>query len=124
MKSWLASLLINTIALMVVAGYFDGFHIENISAALLASVLLSLFNVFLKPILVLFTLPVTIISLGLFLIVINAALLSLTAELMGDSFNIDGFGMALLAAIIISLLNMFLTNFILEPMKKRKKKRR
>jgi putative membrane protein len=124
MKSWLASLIINTIALMVVAGYFDGFHIENISAALLASVLLSLFNVFLKPILVLLTLPVTIISLGLFLIVINAALLSLTAELMGDSFNIDGFGMALLAAIIISLLNMFLTNFILEPMKKRKKKRR
>ncbi|OOE14312.1 phage holin family protein [Fictibacillus arsenicus] len=124
MKSWLASLLINTIALMVVAGYFDGFHIENISAALLASVLLSLFNVFLKPILVLLTLPVTIISLGLFLIVINAALLSLTAELMGDSFDIDGFGMALLAAIIISLLNMFLTNFILEPMKKRKKKRR
>jgi putative membrane protein len=122
MKSWLASLLINTIALMVVAGYFDGFHIENISAALLASIMLSLFNVFLKPILVLLTLPVTIISLGLFLIVINAALLSLTAELMGDSFNIDGFGMALLAAIIISLLNMFLTNFILEPMKKRKKK--
>jgi putative membrane protein len=124
MKSWLASLIINTIALMVVAGYFEGFHIQNISAALLASVLLSLFNVFLKPILVLLTLPVTIISLGLFLIVINAALLSLTAELMGDSFNIDGFGMALLAAIIISLLNMFLTNFILEPMKKRKKKRR
>jgi putative membrane protein len=124
MKSWLASLIINTIALMVVAGYFDGFHIENISAALLASVLLSLLNVFLKPILVLLTLPVTIISLGLFLIVINAALLSLTAELMGDSFNIDGFGMALLAAIIISLLNMFLTNFILEPLKKRKKKRK
>jgi putative membrane protein len=124
MKSWLASLLINTIALMVVAGYFDGFHIENISAALLASILLSLFNVFLKPFLVLLTLPVTIISLGLFLIVINAALLSLTAELMGDSFNIDGFGMALLAAFIISLLNMFLTNFVLDPLKKRKKKRR
>ncbi|MBY6036873.1 phage holin family protein [Fictibacillus nanhaiensis] len=122
MKSWIASFIINTIALMVVAGYFEGFHIENISAALLASVLLSLFNVFLKPILVLLTLPVTIISLGLFLIVINAALLSLTAELMGESFNIDGFGMALLAAVIISLLHMFLTTFILEPLKKRKKR--
>lgn len=123
MKSWLASLIINTIALMVVAGYFDGFHIENITAALSASVLLSLFNVFLKPILILLTLPVTIFSLGLFLIVINAALLSLTAELMGDSFNIDGFGMALIAAIIISLLNMFLTNFVLEPLKKRQKRK-
>ena len=120
--SWLASLLINTIALMVVAGYFVAFHIENISAALLASVLLSLFNVFLKPVLVLLTLPVTIFSLGLFLIVINAALLSLTAELMGSSFNIDGFGMALLAAIIISLLNMFLTNFVLEPLRKKRKR--
>ncbi|MCM3718287.1 phage holin family protein [Fictibacillus phosphorivorans] len=124
MKSWIVSLLINTIALMVVAGYFEAFHVESIGAALLASVLLSLFNVFLKPILVLLTLPVTIFSLGLFLIVINAALLSLTAELMGDSFNIDGFSMALLAAVIISLLNMFLTNFILEPLKKNKKKRR
>ncbi|MCM3731461.1 phage holin family protein [Fictibacillus nanhaiensis] len=124
MKSWLASLLINTIALMVVAGYFEEFHIENIGAALLASVLLSLFNVFLKPVLVILTLPVTIISLGLFLIVINAALLSLTAELMGDSFNIDGFGMALLAAVIISLLNMFLTNFVLDPLKQKKKKRK
>jgi putative membrane protein len=123
MKSWLASLLINTIALMVVAGYFESFHIENISAAFFASILLSLFNVFLKPLLVLLTLPVTIVSLGLFLIVINAALLSLTAELMGDSFNIDGFGMALLAAVIISLLNMFLTNFIVEPLKKRSKKK-
>lgn len=123
MKSWLASLIINTIALMVVAGYFDGFHIENITAALSASVLLSLFNVFLKPILILLTLPVTIFSLGLFLIVINAALLSLTAELMGDSFNIDGFGMALIAAIIISLLSMFLTNFVLEPLKKRQKRK-
>jgi putative membrane protein len=108
---------------MVVAGYFDGFHIENIGAALLASVLLSLFNVFLKPLLIILTLPVTIVSLGLFLIVINAALLSLTAELMGDSFNIDSFGMALLASIIISLLNMFLTNFIYEPLKKRRKRK-
>ncbi len=122
MMSWFASLLINTVALMVVAGYFDGFYIENISAALLASVLLSLFNVFLKPILILLTLPVTIFSLGLFLIVINAALLSLTAELMGSSFNIDGFGMALLAAVIISLLNMFLTNFVLEPLRKKRKR--
>jgi putative membrane protein len=122
MKGWLASLLINTVALMVVAGYFEGFHIENISAAFLASILLSLFNVFLKPILVLLTLPVTIVSFGLFLIVINAALLSLTAELIGDSFNIDGFGMALIAAVIISLLNLFLTNFVWEPLKKKKRK--
>jgi putative membrane protein len=123
MKSWLVSLLINTVTLMVVAGYFEGFHIENIGAAILASVILSLFNVFLKPILVLLTLPVTIFSLGLFLIVINAALLSLTAELMGPSFDIDSFGMALLASVIISLLNMFLTNFVYEPLKKRKKRK-
>ncbi|WNB92787.1 phage holin family protein [Bacillus sp. NEB1478] len=123
MRNWIISLLINTIALMVVAGYFDSFHIENIGAALLASVLLSLFNVFLKPLLIILTLPVTIVSLGLFLIVINAALLSLTAELMGNSFNIDSFGMALLASIIISLLNMFLTNFIYEPLKKRRKRK-
>lgn len=119
MKKLLISLVVNTVVLMVVAGYFDGFHLDGFSAAVVASILLSIMNVIVKPILIILTLPVTILSLGLFLIVINAVTLMLTAGIMGSAFTIDGFGMALLAAIIISLLNMLINNIIVKPMQKK-----
>lgn len=115
------SLVVNAVVLMVVAGYYEPFHLEGVGAAFLASVILSIFNLFIKPILILLTLPVTVLSFGLFLIVINAILLLLTAEVMGKSFEIDGFGAAFLAAIIISVLNLLIQNFIIEPMQKRKR---
>ncbi|SDN00705.1 putative membrane protein [Fictibacillus solisalsi] len=114
-------MLVNTVVLMVVAGYYEPFKLEGAGAALLASIILSIFNLFIKPVLVLLTLPVTVLSFGLFLIVINAVLLMLTAEVMGSSFEIDGFGAAFLAAIIISILNLLIQNFIIEPMQKRKR---
>ncbi|KSU83174.1 MULTISPECIES: phage holin family protein [Fictibacillus] len=119
--NWIISLLVNTVVLMVVAGYYEPFKLEGAGAALLASIILSIFNLFIKPVLVLLTLPVTVLSFGLFLIVINAVLLMLTAEVMGSSFEIDGFGAAFLAAIIISILNLLIQNFIIEPMQKRKR---
>ncbi|MDN4072116.1 phage holin family protein [Fictibacillus terranigra] len=121
MFNWFISLLVNTVVLMVVAGYYPPFHLEGAGAAFLASVILSIFNLFIKPILVLLTLPVTVLTFGLFLIVINAILLMLTAQVMGDQFDIDGFGAAFLAAIIIAILNLLIQNFIIEPMQKKKR---
>ncbi|WNF36550.1 phage holin family protein [Bacillaceae bacterium IKA-2] len=119
MMRWLIHLLVNSVVLVVVAGYFESFHLESISAAIIASVLLSIINFIVKPILVILTLPVTVISLGLFLFVINAITLLITAGLMGDAFVINGFGMAVLAAIIISVLNMLIYSFIVKPIRKR-----
>lgn len=116
---WLIHLLVNSVVLVVVAGYFSEFYLESVSAAIIASVLLSIINVIVKPILVILTLPVTVITFGLFLFVINAVTLMITASLMGDAFHISGFGMAFLAAIIISVLNMLINNFVVKPMQKK-----
>ncbi|RXJ01717.1 phage holin family protein [Anaerobacillus alkaliphilus] len=116
---WLIHLLVNSVVLVVVAGYFEGFYLESVSAAILASVLLSIINVLIKPILVILTLPVTVVTFGLFLFVINAITLMITAALMGDAFQISGFGMAIIASIIISLLNMLINNFVVKPMQKK-----
>ena len=117
---WLASILVNSLILIVVAGYIDTFHLEGISAAITASLIISILNVIVKPILVILTLPVTILSLGLFLFVINAVTLYLTQAIMGDSFSIDGFGTAVLAAIIISILNLLIQKVIVEPIQEKK----
>lgn len=118
---WLASILVNSLVLIVVAGYLESFHLEGIGAAILASFILSILNVIVKPILVILTLPVTFFTLGLFLFVINAITLYLTQSIMGDSFVIDGFGTAILAAIIISILNLLIEMIIIKPLQDKKK---
>jgi putative membrane protein len=104
---------------MALAGYFhESFHITGFFAAFQASILLSILNVLVRPILILFTLPATILTLGLFLFVINAITLEITDALMGNAFEISGFGMALLVAIIMSIVNLVIQKTILEPAKK------
>ncbi|MGX6445308.1 phage holin family protein [Neobacillus sp. K501] len=112
---WLLGILLNAVLFMAIAGYFsESFHLEGFAAAVLASVLLSILNVLVRPILIILTLPVTILTLGFFLFVVNAITLELTDYLMGDAFEISGFGMALLAAVIISLVNLVIQKTILE----------
>ncbi|MBM7606172.1 phage holin family protein [Metabacillus litoralis] len=120
MVKWIVSILVNALILIVVAGFFDSFHLSGIGAALGASFILSVLNVLIKPFLILLTLPVTVLTLGLFLFVINAITLMITEGLMGDSFVIEGFGTALIAAIFISLLHLMIQKGIVEPMKKSK----
>lgn len=117
---WAASILVNALVLIVVAGYFDSFYLSGVGAAIIASLILSVLNVLVKPILILLTLPVTVLSLGLFLFVINAITLQLTAFLMGDAFQIDGFGTAILAAIVIAIINLLIQKAVVEPLQQRK----
>ncbi|WP_078414271.1 phage holin family protein [Priestia abyssalis] len=119
MLHWFISILVNALVLIVVAGYIDAFYLESVSAAILASILLSVLNVIVKPVLILLTLPVTVLTLGLFLFVINAITLMMAQSIMGDSFVIEGFGTAMIAAIIISLLNILIQKFIIERLQKR-----
>ncbi|HLR65685.1 phage holin family protein [Virgibacillus alimentarius] len=114
---WLLSILLNSIALIAVAQLFDSFHLESFGTAVLASFILSILNVLVKPILVIFTLPITFLTLGLFLFVINAITLMITQGLMDESFVIDGFGTAIIAAFVISMLNMLLNSLARETIK-------
>ncbi|MEN2467820.1 phage holin family protein [Ornithinibacillus sp. FSL M8-0202] len=106
------SLVLNAVALIVVAQLFNSFHLEGFGTALLAALILAVLNVVVKPILIILTLPFTILTLGLFLFVINALTLMITQGVMGDSFVIDGFGTALLAAVILSIINLFLNRVV------------
>ncbi|SET10193.1 putative membrane protein [Oceanobacillus limi] len=117
LKRALLSIFLNAVALIAVAQLFDAFHLDGFGAALLASFILGILNVLLKPILIILTLPITVVSLGLFLFVINAITLMITQALMGSTFVIEGFGTAIIAAIVISILNLLLNQLMKDTMK-------
>ncbi|MFD1038852.1 phage holin family protein [Virgibacillus byunsanensis] len=115
---WFISIFLNAVALIAVAQLFDGFQLKGFGTALLASLILSVLNIIIKPILIVFTLPITFLTLGLFLFVINAITLMITQALMDASFVIEGFGTAIIAAIVISILNLLLNQLVKDTMKK------
>src|SRR5699024_7230045 len=110
-------ILVNSIVIIAVAGLFpSSFHVANIQTAILASVILLLLNTLVKPILVLITLPVTVITMGFFLFIINAITLSMAASLVGPSFSISGFSTALMISMIMSALNFSLQQVFIRPL--------
>lgn len=93
--------LLSAAALLAVAYLYGGVEVRNFQAALLAALLIGLLNLLLRPLLVLLTLPVTIVTLGLFLFVINALLFWWAADLL-DGFYVRSFSAALLGSLIYS----------------------
>lgn len=113
---WILGILINAVLFVAIAGFFkDSFYLSGFGAAIGASFMLSILNILVKPILIILTLPVTVLTLGLFLFVINAVTLMITDGFMGDSFEIDGFGTAILVSVIMSIVNLNIQKAILEP---------
>ena len=110
MKVLLVRWLVNTTALLVVAHVVSGVTLANWQTVFVASLVLGLLNAFLRPVLILLTLPVTILSLGLFTLFINAFLFYLAAHLV-HGFQVAGFGQAFLAAFVFSLVS-FLLNLL------------
>ena len=92
-------------ALLLVAQIYDGVVVRSFGSALIAALVLGLFNTLLRPILVLLTLPVTVITLGLFLFVINALMFYFAASVL-QGFNVTGFGAALIGSLLYSLCGM------------------
>lgn len=99
----LFSWLLAACALLLVAYLYPGVQVQSFGSALIAAFVIGLFNMVLRPVLVILTLPVTLITLGLFLFVINALLFWAAASLL-DGFHVSGFGAALLGSVIYSVL--------------------
>ncbi|MGE0350822.1 phage holin family protein [Hydrogenophaga sp.] len=95
--------LLAACALLVVAYIYPGVQVQSFTSALIAAAVIGLFNAVLRPVLVLLTLPVTIVTLGLFLFVINALLFWAAAGVL-DGFHVNGFLAALLGSLIYSVL--------------------
>lgn len=107
MKGALLSWALSALALLVGAALLDGVHITGALAALFAALVLGLVNAIIKPVLFVLTLPVTIVTLGLFYFVLNALMLGLVAWL-SPGFSIDGFWPALGLAIVLAILNLLI----------------
>ena len=103
----LIKLLISTIVVFVLSYFLPGVHVIDLTGALLVAVVLGLLNTFLKPILVLLTIPVTFFTLGLFLLVINAIII-LICDYFIDEFEVVGFLNALLFSILLSIIQSIL----------------
>ncbi|WP_372658697.1 phage holin family protein [Hydrogenophaga sp.] len=99
----IAKWLLSACALLLVAYLFPGVQIQSFTAALIAAAVIGLFNTVLRPVLVVLTLPVTVVTLGLFLFVINALLFWAAASML-DGFGVNGFWAAMLGSLIFSLL--------------------
>lgn len=103
----LLKLLVSSLAVFMVAYVLNGVHLDGFPSAVLLAIILGLLNTFLKPVLVIFTIPFTILTFGLFLLVINAVIILIAANLM-PGFSVDGFFTALLFSILVSLVTWFL----------------
>ena len=96
-------ILTTAISVMIIAHFMTGVFVASFTTSVIVAVVLSLLNVFIKPLLILFTLPVTLLTFGLFLLVINAIIILLCTKIVGG-FAVDTFWTALLFSIILSLL--------------------
>ena len=104
---FLVRILISAVAILLTAYLLPGVEVENFLSALLLAFLLAVFNVTLKPLLIILTIPVTFITFGLFLLVINA-LIILLADAILPGFNVGGFWWAMGFSIILWLINSLL----------------
>jgi putative membrane protein len=98
--------IVNTLALFVVVQFVPGFHSTSWVSLAIAAAVLGLLNAIVRPLLFILTLPITVVTLGLFLIVLNAIMLELTAWLV-PGFDIRGFGWAMAGALVLSVISFF-----------------
>ncbi|GEO74642.1 hypothetical protein FD30_GL001575 [Levilactobacillus namurensis DSM 19117] len=118
MHFW-SRILVNAAIFLALAGFFQSqlagsyqyaFYVSGVGIALLASFVLALLNAVVKPILFILSLPITILTLGLFSIVLNAAMLELTSYFVGANFAFKSFGVTLLVAVVMAIFNAIIND--------------
>jgi putative membrane protein len=104
--------LINTVAIFALPHLLDSVEVDSFTTALFAALVLGLVNTLIRPILVVLTLPVTLLTLGLFIFVINGLMFWAVAELV-QGFHVAGFGSAVLAALVYSVISWLMSAILL-----------
>jgi putative membrane protein len=100
----LAQLIISALAVVIASFLFKGVHVDSVFTAIVVAAVLAVLNALIKPILIVLTIPITIVTLGLFLLVINAAMILLAGEIV-PGFHVSGFWTAFFFSIILTLIN-------------------
>lgn len=117
MTVFIVRLIVMTAAVAIAGEILPGIHVDGLWSAVIAALLLGILNAVVRPVLVILTFPLTIVTLGLFLLVINALMLLLVDWFM-VSISIDSFWWALLGSLLISLVSWILNGFIGEDAKR------
>ena len=120
---WFIYMIGYAIVLICVSLMFNSLYINNQYFglyALLAAIIIYILNQTIKPVLFYLTLPITAITFGLFYPIINVIILYITSFILGDNFQIHGFIIAIIIAIIISILNIFMEGLVIKPIVKRR----
>ncbi len=104
MLAWIFNWIVSALAVMLVAYIIPGIHVDGFMAALIAAVMMAVVNTLIAPLVGLLALPVTILTLGLFSWVINAAMFGLAAYLV-PGFSVDGFLPALIGSALLAIVN-------------------
>lgn len=111
LTTFLAHLLLTAAMLLLMANLVRGVQVEGWGSALIGAIVLGLVNAVVRPLMILFTLPLTILTFGLFLLVVNAFVLWLVAALV-PGIRVQGFGPALLGSLVLTLLNLAVGSLI------------
>lgn len=106
-------LLLTAVVVVLLAKFLPGVAVASYGTAIIVAIVLALLNLIVKPILVLFTLPVTIVTFGLFLLVINAVIILLVDAFI-SGFNVDGFWVALIFSLLLSIVQSILFSILPE----------
>lgn len=103
----ITGLIVNALSIFIVSYLLSGIYVDSIWTALIVVLILSILNVTLKPLLILLTIPITILTFGLFLVVINVIIL-MTVDYLLAGFGIDGFFWAIIFSVLVSIVNSIL----------------
>ncbi|MCB2227478.1 MAG: phage holin family protein [Desulfarculaceae bacterium] len=104
-KGFLFRWVVSALGLLFVSWLFDGIRVDGVGWAFVAALFLGVFNALIRPILILLTLPITVLTMGLFILVINALMLKLTGWLLAG-FHVQGFWTALGGAVVLGLISL------------------
>ncbi len=113
----LTKIFVTTLAALFASYLLSGVQIDGLETAVIVAIVLALLNTFIKPILIFFTLPITILTLGLFLLVINILIIKWAADLV-SGFHVDGWWPALLFSLIVSFVSSILEGLLGDNKKK------
>lgn len=108
---FLIDLFLRALVLLLTAYLVPGFKIDSYTTAIIVAIVLAILNILVKPLLVILTLPATILTLGLFMFVINAILILIASRLI-DGFQVQSFGTAVLASLVITVISSILNILI------------
>ncbi|MEO9485408.1 MAG: phage holin family protein [Ekhidna sp.] len=112
----LVKILLSSIAVVIASYLLPGVYVDDFITAVIIAVLLSLLNITVKPLLIILTIPITVFTLGLFLLVINGIIIMIASAIV-SGFVVDGFFWALIFSLVLSLINALLADLTKEGQK-------